>query len=228
MNTKIISMLLKLIFPITFNVIFLLILIFAESVHAPAWIAWLFVNIAYGLILVQPYVSPQLPNSTAANYIVYAIAYGGFAIILLLGFLFMAINPQSGGIFVFVLFFILTMIIVASILVYQLMNHKAAVSLNGQIDATNNIRSMAFDLESVSSLFSDPIQKQALLSLVDFIKASPSLSNDSVKEYEDEAADLIHQIVSKIKAGEHADYTAMIENVKVALKNRNNKLKMMG
>ena len=132
------------------------------------------------------------------------------------------------AIFVFVLFFILTMIIVASILVYQLMNHKAAVSLNGQIDATNNIRSMAFELESVSSLFSDPIQKQALLSLVDFIKACPSLSNDSVKEYEDEAADLIHQIVSKIKAGEQADYTAMIENVKVALKNRNNKLKMMG
>ena len=58
MNSKSLATLLKLVFPITFNVIFLLILIFT-SVHAAAWWSWFFVNLSYAAMILLPYLKPK-------------------------------------------------------------------------------------------------------------------------------------------------------------------------
>ena len=215
MNSKSLATLLKLVFPITFNVIFLLILIFT-SVHAAAWWSWFFVNLSYAAMILLPY------------YMVYLITAGGFVIIFLIGFLIMAINPESWGVSTFVVMFVLTMLEAACVLVYMLINSRSAGMAHQQLDDSNSLRSIVIDLKSVEYLFKDAAERKNLQQLIDLINSSPMASRDDVRNLEDEVRSTVADIISQIKAGEQSDYNAMFEAAQQAMLNRNNKLKSLG
>ena len=119
------------------------------------------------------------------------------------------------------------MIEAAATLTYMLANKNAADMIAQQSLDSCNMRTIAFDLQSVSTLFTDPEQKKKLNQLADIIRTSPTASRPEVYEYEQEIRNTVADIVNQIKAGKQADYNSMFESIRTALTNRNNKLKLL-
>lgn len=226
MNSKIISTLLKMVFPITFNVVFLVTVLSADM-HAAAWISCFFVDLSYIVMIMLPYFKPKEKNTEAANYVVYLTTSLGFVVIFIVGFLIMFINPESFGVQTFLIMLVLLMIEAAATLTYMLANKNAADMIAQQSLDSCNMRTIAFDLQSVSTLFTDPEQKKKLNQLADIIRTSPTASRPEVYEYEQEIRNTVADIVNQIKAGKQADYNSMFESIRTALTNRNNKLKLL-
>ena len=139
----------------------------------------------------------------------------------------MFINPESFGVQTFLIMLVLLMIEAAATLTYMLANKNAADMIAQQSLDSCNMRTIAFDLQSVSNLFTDPEQKKKLNQLADIIRTSPTASRPEVYEYEQEIRNTVADIVNQIKAGKQADYNSMFESIRTALTNRNNKLKLL-
>ena len=196
-NNKRLGVALALIFPVVFNVIFCL----NDSAEHPAsvWISYAFIHIAYLIAVLAPYMIPNAKERVVMGVPLAIIAWGYFAVELVLGLLFIWKKPENGT-----TAFIVQLIpaaVCAFLMIAQMMgNSKTAESMERHASERQFIAGAAAQLSIIRNSVTDPVLKKQIESVYDLIRSSPQRSSASVAENENAVMQQISALQTAVTA----------------------------
>lgn len=217
---KFLTIILDLIFPIVFNLVFFLLL--KDNQEPSVWIAYAFIHLAYVLMISTPLLVPKSKNTHVFKETSFLISFIGFIAILFMGLIIILLKPSN------YLFSLIPLIIIFSIeiLIYvinMIGNIETAKIDQKKKEERDFINQLLTNLKLVNH--NDKKINKLLNGLIDKIDHSPSRSDVSIFELENKILSSSKNLISANLDERQAEI--VIQEIINMIDQRNNALSML-
>ena len=220
------SSIIKLVFPVIFNLIFFL-FVATESTSAQ-WSSWFFINLAYAAFIysLRDQVKDRL---SVLSFSLYAIGLFYFFAALLVGVAFMMIFKTAMAASCIVQLILLGLFVV-TFLGSKLANTSTEQSIAEQRQQGLFIQGMLATVNSCLDLAKThtPDGVSALRQLAEAIEISPLQSNATVGQLEQELQATLHHLQQAVAASDTQNVTSLAQQALLQIKQRNALLENSG
>lgn len=215
-------LLLDLIFVAVFNIVFFV--LGGGERPASVWISYGFIHFAYAMTIATPLLTRNC-RETVLKVSVYAVSSGYFLLEFIVGLVFILISPSSFKP-ALVVQLIIAAIYLALLIIFLLANENTNESLEREERENAFIKTSASKVKLLMGKVGEKDCEKALERLYDLIHASPSRSSASVKDTEQQCAELISQLEAAVNGKEKENTVEIAGRLEELFKERNQTLKM--
>ena len=218
MKKKIINLLLYLLFPILFNLLFFMI---GGAEHpASVWISYAWIHIAYLMMIATPLFSRKTQSNIIFQFTTGQISAIYFAIELITGLIFIFIG--MGTVKVAIIVQTILLILYLFVLLWNLLGNEHT-SDNEQRRAIeiNFIKSASSKAKLIMDSVSEESLKKHLEKIYDLIHSSPSKSYPEAKVLENTVLDLLSNLSDEIDNMNYLEANRTIKKILFSMEERN-------
>ena len=223
MKTNILKAIVGLIFLVLFNVLFFA--LGGTERTTTEWICYGFIHVAYLCLLSTPLLCNAGKGETVLLASLYLRALFFFFTELVIGIVFLWANPVS-----YKWPTIIQAVLLAVFLVLQLMsvlaNNATKASLNKQKQERIYIRSLAENVKDAMRQVSDPTLRKQMAACYESLNSTSLESFPEAVAAEIELKDAVDALCSAVDANDMSQLSLLIQNVQVALRHRNQAIRM--
>lgn len=226
MKQRILSVILGLVFLVTFNALFFLLA--GTDVCTAIWISYGFIHLAYIFVLVTPLLTVKTDTAPMLNYTIWSqtITYFIVELILGTGFVVFDINAPSDSIMWPLLVQGIVFAIFLFILITNMMANEVTQKHEEQrIEQSYQFDSAVDDLLSLSHEDFSPEVKKAIDKCYNELRYGPLRSHPSISGIENDIRDKIVQLQDSILENDPESQTALARELYRRIQERNRKLK---
>lgn len=221
MNKKgVLWILLDSVFFIVFNVIFFAII--GTDHGAAGWISYVFIMLAYILLIVTPYLVRNSKSKAVFGFSLYVIGSVYFLVELIVGIVFILVTSTSFKVVLLVqilLFGIYAVLLIS----HMIANEKTAESEGNREYDLQYVKRTSLRLQSIMEGIPDKNLRKKVEKAYDIISSSPVGSNLQAKEIEGQITQLVGDLESAVD-GKDAMMVGNIAEQLVSMANERNKL----
>ena len=215
---------LEIVFPAIFNVIFFTV---GGTVHiASVWISYAFIHFAYLMLLLTPKLIRQGKSSTVFGFSLYSISSVYFLVEFIAGMVFILLSPEK-YLFAFILQLCIAGLYVIVLVSNLIANEHTAKAEEERQNQILFIKDISAKIKKLIKSAKDKEAKKNLEQLYDAVSSSPVKSHPNLKETEDRILFSIHLLEESIASGNKDDVTVTVQSLLMSMEERNNLLKML-
>ena len=223
MKANILKVIIGLVFLVLFNVLFFL--LGGTERTTTEWICYGFIHVAYLCLLSTPLLCNAGKGETVLSASLYLRALFFFFTELVIGIVFLWANPVS-----YTWATIIQGILLAIFLVLQLMsvlaNDATKASLAKQRQERIYVRSLAENVKDAMRQVSDPALRKQMAACYESLNSTSIESFPEAASAEIELEDAVNTLCNAVVANDTAQLSQLIQNVQVALRHRNQAIRM--
>lgn len=223
MKANILKIIIGLVFLVLFNVLFFM--LEGTERTTTEWICYGFIHVAYLCLLSTPLLCNAGKGETVLLASLYLRALFFFFTELVIGIVFLWANPVS-----YKWATIIQAVLLAVFLVLQLMNVLAndatKASLAKQRQERIYVRSLAENVKDAIRQVSDPALRKQMAACYESLNSTSIESFPEAASAEIELEDAVNALCHAVDANDTARLSQLIQNVQVALRHRNQAIRM--
>jgi len=214
--------LLDLVFLIVFNVVFFV----AGGTDHPAsvWISYGFIHFAYIMLLITPLLIRKSTNTAVLGFPLYSISSAYFIVAFIAGLVFIFIRSDSYKASLIVQV-IIAGIYAALLISNMIANENTAESVERHEKELQYVKEASSKLKGIMNSINDKKLYKKVEKLYDLFHSSPVKSDNSVRNYELKALELIDNLESNINNESNA--LSLITEIQAVAAERNRILKQI-
>ena len=226
MKQRILSVILGLIFLITFNVLFFLLL--GTDVCTAIWISYGFIHLAYIFVLVTPLLTVKTQTAPVLNYTIWSqtITYFIVELVIGIGFIVFDVNAPSESITWPLLIQGIVLAVFLFILISNMMANEVTQKHEEQrIEQSYQFDSAVDDLFSLSQEDFSPEVKKAIEKCYNELRYGPLRSHPSISGIESDIRDKMGQLQDSLLDNDANSQMTLAKELFRRIQERNRKLK---
>ena len=214
--------LLDLVFLIVFNVVFFV----AGGTDHPAsvWISYGFIHFSYIMLLITPILIRKSVNTAVLGFPLYSISSAYFIVAFIAGLVFIFIRSDSYKASLIVQV-IIAGIYAALLISNMIANENTAESVERHEKELQYVKEASSKLKGIMNSINDKKLYKKVEKLYDLFHSSPVKSDNSVRNYELKALELIDNLENNINNESNA--LSLITEIQAVADERNRRLKQI-
>ena len=221
-KTDILVRIMETIFLTVFNAVFFLLAGFDHS--ASVWISYGFIHFSYAMLLITPFLTRKGKNSALFGATIYAISAVYFLISLVVGIIFILVDPETINTPVVVQLIVAGLygiILIANLLANE---HTADAEEKRQYEIAY-VKNASAQLKNLLDNIEDKAAKKRVEKVYDAINSSPVKSHHSLAQAENDILQTIDELEDAALAENNDAVISLAKSLLSAVNERNMRLK---
>lgn len=212
---------LNLIFPIVFNVVFF-VLGGAEH-NVSVWLSYGFIHFAYLMLLLTPKLIRTGKSSAVFTFSIYSISLAYFFAAFITGVIFILVSTE-GHRAAFLVQFCLAGTYGAILILNKIANERTADAEEKRQYQIDYVKTASVKLKNLLDKVSDKDAKKSIERVYDALYSSPVKSHPSLGQLENRILSSINELSHAISAGNKEHITSLADSLLAAINERNSQL----
>lgn len=221
MKKSVLYILLELIFPVVFNILFF-VLLGAEHTAA-VWMSYGFIHFSYLMVILTPFFIGKVKNHAVLGLPLYGVSAAYFIITLLVSLYFMIAGRELHSLCL-ITHVVITGIYAAGILVNMIANAHTSESIVRHEAETAYIKQASMQLRALIGKIPDKHANRAIEKAYDAMHASPAKSTAAVYELEQQIGNTISELKDAVRQENVSQTRAIAKNLLSIIEERNQRL----
>lgn len=217
-------LILDLIFVIVFNALFFIISGFDHK--AAVWIAYVFIHVAYALLLITPFFIERGSTQNATDVPIYSFSGILFLVSFVINIILIAVKIESVKV-VFVVNILLIAIYAYLLVSNMIANNKTASDMKHQSLEAFFVKSASESLRIILGQVDEPTKGQ-IERVYDKVSASQTKSAPEVAGIEQDITDLIGQLGDAVDGNDADKIEQITKTISRKVDERNSRLRIIG
>jgi len=223
-KANVLWILLDLIFLVIFNAVFFVAGGFAHNVSA--WISYGFIHFAYLMLLITPVFICKGKSMAVFGFSLYSVSSVYFLVELVVGVVFILIDPESFKAALLVQLCIAGLYGIA-LISNMIANESTADAQEKRAYQIDYVKKASAELKSLLDSVSDKDAKKRVEKVCDALYSSPVKSHPNLARTESQILILINDLGSEVSSGNKDRTISLADALLIAIDERNRQLKML-